>query len=121
MKGSSDNDAGAAWPVLRSASINMLRNMLIDAERKTGQAAPASLSEDPFIRTLRKVRTQYEDHTLSTSELVAMFEADLPRPLWHEGKKSLAWFYDSWLSGTAIPRIELNDVKFEAKPGGVVV
>src|SRR5262249_10094034 len=64
----------------------------------------------------------YEDRTLSTQQFINLFEAELPRPLWHEGKKSLRWFADSWLSGTAIPRIELNDIKFETKPGaGVIV
>jgi hypothetical protein len=100
----------------------MLRNMLIDAERKAGQASSTSLTVDPFIRTLRKVRSQYADRTLSTRDFIHIFEEELPRPLWHEGKKSLDWFTDSWLNGTAIPRIELNEVKFEAKPGaGVIV
>jgi len=102
--------------------LHMLRNMLIDAERKTGPTSPTSLANDPFIRVLRKVRTRYEDRTLSTQDFIGLFEAELPRPLWHEGKKSLDWFYDSWLNGTAIPRIEINDVKFEARPsGGVIV
>ena len=102
--------------------LHMLRNMLIDAERKAGQASSTSLTVDPFIRTLRKVRSQYADRTLSTRDFIHIFEEELPRPLWHEGKKSLDWFTDSWLNGTAIPRIELNEVKFEAKPGaGVIV
>jgi hypothetical protein len=100
----------------------MLRNMLVDADHKTGQASNTSLTNDPFIRTLRKVRTQYADRTLSTREFIHAFEEELPRPLWHENKQSLDWFYDNWLSGTAIPRIGLNDVKFDAKSGaGVVV
>jgi hypothetical protein len=102
--------------------LHMLRNMLGDAERKSGQASAATLSTDPFIRTLRKVRTQYEGQTLSTQDFMQVFEEELPRPLWHEGKKSLKWFYDNWLNGTAIPRIELSDVKFDSKPGsGVTV
>ena len=102
--------------------LHMLRNMLIDADRKSGQGTPISLANDPFIRTLRKVRTQYADRTLSTREFMQIFEEELPRPLWHEGKKSLDWFYDNWLRGTAIPRIELNDIKFDSKSGaGVIV
>jgi hypothetical protein len=59
---------------------------------------------------------------LSTREFIQAFEEELPRPLWHEGKKSLDWFYDNWLNGTAIPRIELNDVKLDPKAGaGVIV
>ena len=95
--------------------LHMLRNMLLEAERKSGQAPRASLTSDPFMRTLRKVRTQYEGRTISTHEFMQAFEEDLPRPLWHEGKKSLNWFYDNWLSGTAIPRLDLEDIKFESK------
>lgn len=102
--------------------LHMLRNMLIDAERKSGQTSSSSLTSDPFIRTLRRVRDQYADHTLSTREFIQIFEEELPKPLWHENKKSLDWFYESWLNGTAIPRLELEDVKFEAKSGaGVIV
>jgi len=102
--------------------LHMLRNMLLDAERKTGAPSRVTLANDPFMRTLRQVRTKYEGRTITTRELIHAFEENLPRPLWHEGRKSLDWFYESWLNGTAIPRFEVDDVKFEAKAGvGVIV
>jgi aminopeptidase N len=100
--------------------LHMLRNMLLDAAPKTGPPR-TSLTSDPFIRTLRRVRTQYEGKNLSTADFVHAFEEDLPRPLWHEGKKSLDWFYENWLNGTAIPRLQLDDVKFDSKSSGVIV
>jgi hypothetical protein len=102
--------------------LHMLRHMLLDGERKTGTSARMpSLANDPFMRTLRRVRSKYEGRTINTRELVQAFEEDLPRPLWHEGHKSLEWFYDGWLNGTAIPRLELDDIKFEAKTSTSIV
>jgi peptidase M1-like protein len=103
--------------------LHMLRHMFLDAERKTGTTAHTySLANDPFIRTLHRVRSQYEGHTISTGEFIQAFEEDLPRPLWHEGHKSLDWFNEGWLNGTAIPRLELEDIKFEARTStGIVV
>jgi hypothetical protein len=44
------------------------------------------------------------------------FEEALPPALRFEGKKSLDWFFDGWVNGTAVPVLELADVKF-SKPG----
>jgi hypothetical protein len=99
--------------------FHMLRNMLIDAERKTARSKNA---EDPFVRTMRMVRDRFAGHPLTTDELVSAFEQELPRPLWHEGRKSLDWFQETWINGTAIPRFELDEVKFVDKTGpGVTV
>ena len=99
--------------------FHMLRNMLRDAARKTG-TAPAETAEtadEPFVRTLRSLRERYAGRTITTAGLLATFEDNLPRPLWHEGRKSLDWFYESWVSGTAIPRFDLGDVRFGERSG----
>jgi len=100
--------------------LHMLHNMLLDAEPGTGKSGRGALSSDPFLRTLHQVRNRYEGRMINTRELLQAFEEDLPRPLWYEGKKSLTWFFDSWLSGTAMPHFELNDLKFEGKSGATV-
>jgi hypothetical protein len=41
----------------------------------------------------------------------------LPPSLWFEGKKSLDWFYRGWVNGTALPRLDLQAVKFVEKAG----
>ena len=98
--------------------LHMLRNMLLDAEAKAGHV---SVTNDPFIRILRRVRNQYEGRVLSTGDLIHAFEQDLPKPLWYEDNKSLDWFYQSWVNGTAIPRIELDDLRLQDKTAKTVV
>jgi hypothetical protein len=90
--------------------LHMLHTMLRDAQE--GSSRRKGSADDPFLRTLRRLRTEYEGKSLSTAQLIAAFEPDLPHSLWYEGHKSLAWFYDGWVNGTAIPKFELRDLKF---------
>ena len=97
--------------------LHMLRTMLRDA-----QPSPAGKSSDePFVRVLRKLRTDYEGKSLTTAQLVAAFEPELPHSLWYEGHKSLDWFYQGWVNGSAVPQFELRDLKFTNKPTSVLV
>jgi len=96
--------------------LHMLRNMMLNAAPKSANTDSTSVRDEPFIRALRKVRERYEGKPITTRELLRIFEEDLPRPLWFEGRKSLDWFYDGWISGTAIPRIEVHGVKFVDSP-----
>jgi peptidase M1-like protein len=96
--------------------LHMLRNMMLNAAPKSANTDSTSVRDEPFIRALRKVRERYEGKPITTRELLRVFEEDLPRPLWFEGRKSLDWFYDGWISGTAIPRIEVHGVKFVDSP-----
>lgn len=100
--------------------LHMLRCMMRDGERQ-GRRASASPQEDPFLRALRKLREQNEEKEISTRDLLHAFEEELPRPLWHEGHKSLDWFYDGWINGTAIPRFELHGIKYTDSAAGTVV
>jgi hypothetical protein len=105
--------------------FHMLRFMMRDAERastgsdrgegKTGQA------EEPFVRVLRAVRERYQGKPITTRELMQAFENELPRSLWYERRKSLDWFYEGWINGTAIPRFELHGVKYSDNPGSTTI
>ncbi len=96
--------------------FHMLRTMLRDAEQNSaGRGAKGG--DEPFLRGLREMRKQYEGRAITTAQLLAIFEAQLPKPLWYEGRKSLDWFFGSWLNGTAVPRIELHGLKFMNKDG----
>jgi len=49
-----------------------------------------------------------------------VFAEDLPASLQFEGRPSLDWFLDGWINGTALPRFELQAVKFTPKGNGLV-
>ena len=105
--------------------FHMLRSMMRDAATTPGSrrrgAAETQSAEEPFIRSLRTVRERYEGRSITTRELLRVFEEQLPPSLWYEGKKSLDWFYQSWINGTAIPKIELQAVKYAEKTGSSTI
>jgi hypothetical protein len=96
--------------------LHMLRSMLRDAERTGGTGthddAKAGQSDEPFVRVLRRIRDRYQGRSITTRELLQGFEEELPPSLWYEHHKSLDWFYEGWVNGTAIPRFELRAVKY---------
>ena len=103
--------------------LHMLRTMMRDAEPKSaGHPGNADAQADePFVRALRRVRERYQEQAINTLELLHVFEEELPPSLWFEGKKSLDWFYQGWVKGTALPRLELQGVKFIEKSGSSFV
>jgi hypothetical protein len=105
--------------------FHMLRYMMRDAERTDGgrpsAAAGKDAADEPFVRALRRVRERYQRKSISTRELLHAFEEELPPSLRYEGRKSLDWFFRGWVNGTAIPRLELQGVKYNDKDGSTVV
>ena len=104
--------------------LHMLRTMMGDAERKTGAGPVASggqPQEEPFMRALRKLREEYQGKSITTRDLMRAFEQELPPSLWYEGRKSLDWFYQGWVNGTAIPRFDLQGVKYADRTGSTLV
>jgi hypothetical protein len=101
--------------------FHMLRNMLRDATRKTPDSDKLETPDEPFVRALRSIRERYAGRAITTQGLLAAFEDNLPRPLWHEDRKSLDWFFESWVNGTAIPRFDVRDVKLTVRGAGFVV
>ena len=103
--------------------FHMLRNMLRDAEQN--RVRSTHLSDDQadalFLRALGRVRERFQGRAISTREFLQVFEDELPPALRYEGRKSLDWFYDGWVNGTALPHLELQSVKYTQKPGGSLV
>jgi hypothetical protein len=100
--------------------IHMLRQMLRDADSrpargKNAKAAPMSKEgKDPdalFLSVLRNLQKKFAGKAMSTQDLQLALEEVWPESLRYEGKKSLDWFFDGWVNGTAIPKYELDDVK----------
>lgn len=89
--------------------FHMLRYMLRDAEQP---GATKDSADEPFVRALRSVRERFAGRATSTQELLRVFEESLPRSLCYEGKKSLEWFYEGWINGSAVPRFSLQNVKY---------
>ena len=101
--------------------LHMLRTMMRDADRKAGAARSRRTEDEPFLRALRRLRTEYEGRAINTAQLMAVFEAELPSSLWYEGHKSLGWFYESWVNGSAVPAFEVRGTKFTDKAGTTVI
>jgi hypothetical protein len=105
--------------------FHMLRFMMRDAERTSGASArgdsKSGQPDEPFVRVLRRIRERYEGKPITTRELLRAFEEELPPSLWYEHHKSLDWFYEGWVNGTAIPRLELRGVKYSDKPGATTI
>jgi hypothetical protein len=110
--------------------FHMLRMMLRDSDMasrsRNGRANPSANSDEPFFRALRKIRERYAEKSLSTQELVQVFEEELPRPLWYEKRPKLDWFLEGWIEGTAIPELEAREIHITEKTGvtrvtGVIV
>jgi hypothetical protein len=103
--------------------FHMLRHMLLDAEVKQTPKATRSPSspDEPFVRDLRKVRERYAGKDITTAELLAVFEEDLAPSLRYEGRKSLDWFLQGWVQGTALPHFSLRSVKFTPRNSATVV
>ncbi len=103
--------------------FHMLRSMLRDGERERTHSAnlPDAQADAPFLRALGKVRERYQERAISTREFLQVFEDELPPSLRYEGHKSLKWFYEGWVNGTAVPHLELQSAKYTQKPGGSVV
>jgi len=95
--------------------LHMLREMFRDAD-------PESADPDArFYQVLRGVRERFDGRAFSTQDFQKAFEEALPGSLRYEGKKSLAWFFDEWVNGTALPRFQLAGVKFSRRNGSLMV
>ena len=101
--------------------FHMLRTMMRDAEPDRQRLSyGADDVNEPFIRALRRMREQYEGRSITTREMMKVFQEELPPSLWYEGRKSLDWFYEGWINGTAIPHFDLRAVKFIDKGGKTI-
>ncbi len=93
--------------------FHMLRHMLDDAD-PTGSATdnqPASEQASRYIRALRTLIERYSGKPMTTQQMLDVFAEQLPPSACYEGKKSLDWFYEGWVNGTAVPKFQLQGVK----------
>jgi hypothetical protein len=101
--------------------FHMLRTMLRDSEAASRSRKGRANPEEPFFRALRKIRERYAGKSISTQQLVQVFEEELPRPLWYENRHKLDWFLEGWIEGTAIPKLEAREIRITEKTGVTTV
>ena len=109
---------------LSHAALDVARFRNWPARFRSGLADPGrrrTNSDEPFFRALRKVRERYAGKSISTQELIQVFEEELPRPLWYENRHKLDWFLEGWIEGTAIPELEAREIHITEKAGVTTV
>ena len=95
--------------------IHMLRQFLHDGTRTRGSDG----SDDLFFSVLHGLQHDYAGSQMSTLDMQRAFERVLPKSLYYEGKPKLDWFFDGWVNGTAMPRYQLTNVRFNRRAAGV--
>jgi hypothetical protein len=98
--------------------VHMLRELL----RTPNATGPAS--DELFLSALRSLQHDLSGKQMSTLDFQRAFERVLPKSLYYDNKRSLDWFFDGWVNGTAQPRYEIrtaralrqgNDVRISGK------
>jgi Peptidase family M1 domain len=98
--------------------MHMLREMLRDASRSVENPAG---DDKIFLVLLRTLVERYQGKEITNADFEQAIEEVLPHSLWFENRKSLDWFFDGWVNGTAFPQLELAGVKFSRSAGTVTV
>ncbi len=93
--------------------IHMLRTML--------REAAAGKSDALFFAALKGLLAGSTNHKISTRDLQRAFEQVMPPSLNYEGRKSLDWFFDSWVNGADIPQFNLQGVRLASSGSTVKV
>ena len=93
--------------------IHMLRTMVRQAGGEKNDAL--------FFSALKGLLASSPGHKISTLDLQHAFEQILPSTLTYEGKKSLDWFFDSWINGDSIPQFSLDKVHLGPAAGKIKV
>lgn len=106
--------------------IHMLRQMYRDAaahpvsairgktRARSTTAKPAYDPDAAFFGVLRALQEKFDGKPMTTADMKQAFEAALPAQIRFQDQPSLDWFFESWVSSTAIPQLELRSVKIKA-------
>jgi hypothetical protein len=100
--------------------FHMLRHMLRDAAAAGQKRPPAADPDALFFGVLRQLQQKFQSRSLSTREMQQAFEEALPPSLHFEGQRSLDWFFEHWVEGTAMPELTLARVKITPRSGQTV-
>jgi hypothetical protein len=98
--------------------LHMLREMFRDSSRS---AENPDGNDQVFLSLLRNLYDRYQGKEITNADFELAVEEVLPKSLWFENRKSLDWFFDGWVNGTAFPRFEIKDVRFSTRTGNSTV
>jgi len=94
--------------------MHMLREMFRDASRSREEPEG---NDTVFLAALRTLYERYQGKELTNADFEQALEAALPKPLWFENHRSLDWFFDGWVNGTAFPHFEIQDIRIATQAG----
>ena len=97
--------------------FHMLRYIVRDPVPARAARRTESDPDAKFYRVLHDLCEQFAGRALGTGDVIKAFERELPPSAQYEGRKSLTWFLDSWVNGTAVPAFEISATKFSASTG----
>jgi hypothetical protein len=69
---------------------------------------------------LREFGKRYERTTATTEDFRKVLEEFLPPNARYEGEKSLKWFFDEWVRGSSVPRIELKQMALRQRGDAMI-
>ncbi|PYP92158.1 MAG: hypothetical protein DMG65_04990 [Candidatus Angelobacter sp. Gp1-AA117] len=98
------------FPVAYETVLYGRGTWLIHMLRTTLRRASGGKSDALFFKALKGLLAKSDHGKISTRDLQEAFEQVLPPELTYEGRKSLDWFFDSWVNGISIPQFEVEDL-----------
>ena len=102
--------------------LHMLRYLMRpEGEEAAGRKTSAGGDPDAaFFAVLRTLRERFQGKSMSTADVQQAFEEALPPSAFYEKRRSLDWFFQQWVDGTAVPRLKLDEVRISRRPEGAV-
>ncbi|MBA3914248.1 MAG: hypothetical protein H0X25_10465 [Acidobacteriales bacterium] len=105
--------------------MHMLRTMMRDVEERSAVASDGQTAgserEEPFVRALHKLRERYQGQPVSTRQFLDVIASELPPRFRYSSDRSLNWFMEGWIYGTALPSFDLRGLKYTDRAGSTVV
>ncbi len=77
--------------------------------------------DEPFFRALRKARERFAGKSITTRDLMQVFEEEFPRPVWYDVRHKMDWFVDGWINGTAMPELSTREIHIAQQSGVTTV
>ena len=97
----------------------MLRDYFADYEKN--EAKPPTYAESGrFLAALREFGRRYTRSVATTDDFRRVLEEYLPPSARFEGTRSLGWFFDEWVRGSSVPKIELKQLVFKRRGNATV-